>query len=214
MLSPSLRGDKVSSSQLGGSENSSPGRVGGDCHFFPVCDGEAQCCGRCSLSPIPCDRVRMDSPSGGLRLPAEEMAEDGGSFCYLSKSLLTSLFCANVGPNGCSDGHHAAILGPSSGIRLSPGGNGSSGPEEDPGLSRSGGHLDRSIPDLLSLLVDPPVPFLMRWHLLRQPHVRKFHQSLLSLHLHAWRLSSDLLELPGSLLEWLDSLATLVESRP
>ena len=64
-------------------------------------------------------------------------------------------------------------------------------------------------PDLLSLLTEPPVPLPQRWDLLRQPHVRKFHQHLLWLHLHAWRLCSDLLELPASLLEWLDSLGDL-----
>ena len=62
-------------------------------------------------------------------------------------------------------------------------------------------------PDLLSLLLEPPVPLPLRWDLLRQPHVRRFHQRLSVLRLHAWRLSSDLREPPASLLEWLDNLA-------
>ena len=63
-------------------------------------------------------------------------------------------------------------------------------------------------PDLLSLLSEPPIPLPLRWDLLRQPHVRKFHQKLSALRLHAWRHSSDTQEPQGSLLEWLDNLAT------
>ena len=62
-------------------------------------------------------------------------------------------------------------------------------------------------PDLLALLSEPPVP-LLHWDLLRQPHIRKFHQRLSCLRLHVWKLCSDLLEPSHSLLEWLDSLAT------
>ena len=62
------------------------------------------------------------------------------------------------------------------------------------------------LPDLLALLSEPPVPLPLRWDLPRQPHIRKFHQHLSWLRLHAWRLNSDLLEPPDSLLEWLDSL--------
>ena len=62
-------------------------------------------------------------------------------------------------------------------------------------------------PALLSLLTGPPVPLPQWWNLLRQPHVRKFHQRLSWLRLHAWRLCSDLPEPPDSLLVWLDNLA-------
>ena len=41
-------------------------------------------------------------------------------------------------------------------------------------------------PELLELLILPPLP--SRWALLRQPHVRRFHQNLSMLLLHAWRL--------------------------
>ena len=64
-------------------------------------------------------------------------------------------------------------------------------------------------PDLLSLLTEPPVPLSQWWDLLRQPHVRKLHQRLSWLHLHAWRLCSDMLKPPASFLEWLDSLGDL-----
>ena len=62
-------------------------------------------------------------------------------------------------------------------------------------------------PDLLSLLSEPPIPLPLRWDLLRQPHVRKFHQRVSTLRLHAWRLSCDTQEPLGFLLEWLDNLA-------
>ena len=61
-------------------------------------------------------------------------------------------------------------------------------------------------PYLLSLLSEPLIPLPLQWDLFRQPHVRKFHQRLSALCLHAWRLSSDTQEPQGSLLEWLDNL--------
>ena len=42
-------------------------------------------------------------------------------------------------------------------------------------------------PELLELLILPPLP--SRWDLLRQPHVRRFHQKLSMLRLHAWRFA-------------------------
>ena len=62
-------------------------------------------------------------------------------------------------------------------------------------------------PDLLSLLLEPPIPLPERWDLLRQPHVRKFHQRLCTLQLHAWRLSSASPEPRDSLRRWLSNLA-------
>ena len=56
------------------------------------------------------------------------------------------------------------------------------------------------------LLILPPLPLLSRWDLLRQPHVRRFHQNLSMLHLHAWRLSGGSREPPASLVEWLNDL--------
>ena len=43
-------------------------------------------------------------------------------------------------------------------------------------------------PELLELLILPPLPLPSRWDLLRQPHVRRLHQNLSVLRLHAWRL--------------------------
>ena len=51
------------------------------------------------------------------------------------------------------------------------------------------------------LLILPPLP--SRWDLLCQPHVRRFHQNLSMLRLHAWRLSGDSREPPASLVAWL-----------
>ena len=54
-------------------------------------------------------------------------------------------------------------------------------------------------PDLLDLLLEPPLPLPNRWDLLLQPHIRRFHQNLPVLRLHAWRLSSGSPENPASL---------------
>ena len=56
------------------------------------------------------------------------------------------------------------------------------------------------------LLILPPLPLPSRWDLLHQPHVRRFHQNLSMLRLHAWRLSGDSREPPASLVAWLDNL--------
>ena len=47
-------------------------------------------------------------------------------------------------------------------------------------------------PDLLSLCVAPLIVLPSRTDLLRQPHLHYLHQNLQMLHIHAWRLSSDL----------------------
>ena len=46
-------------------------------------------------------------------------------------------------------------------------------------------------PDLILLLMEEPVTLPMMWNLLVWPHVKKFHQELEMLELHAWELSSD-----------------------
>ena len=66
-------------------------------------------------------------------------------------------------------------------------------------------------PDLLDLLLEPPLPLPARWDLLCQPHVRRFHQNLPVLRLHAWQLSSSSPEPPASLHKWLDDLAAPVD---
>ena len=57
-------------------------------------------------------------------------------------------------------------------------------------------------PDLLESLVEPPFRLPERRDLLRQPHFHRFHLGLQSLHLHAWRLSSDSPGMKASLAEW------------
>ena len=64
-------------------------------------------------------------------------------------------------------------------------------------------------PDLLELLSDVPVTLSSRRDLLRQPHLHRFHLNLPMLQLTAWRLSSDSLVRPVSLLRWLDSLSSV-----
>ena len=69
-------------------------------------------------------------------------------------------------------------------------------------------------PDLLEHLLEPPFPLPQRWDLLRQPHVRRFHQNLSKLRLHAWRLSSAMQKPQGSLLAWLEGLSSLGDNLP
>ena len=44
-------------------------------------------------------------------------------------------------------------------------------------------------PDLLEVLLEPPLQLPLRSDLLKQPHFHRYHQGLRSLQLHAWRLS-------------------------
>ena len=48
--------------------------------------------------------------------------------------------------------------------------------------------------DLSSLLVEEPLELPLLWNLLVQPHIWRFHHSLGTLRLHAWKLSSILSE--------------------
>ena len=68
-------------------------------------------------------------------------------------------------------------------------------------------------PDLLGSLVEPPLVLPLRRDLLRQPHFHRYHLGLQSLHLHAWRLSSDSPGMKGSLDEW-RSRCPLLEGVP
>ena len=45
--------------------------------------------------------------------------------------------------------------------------------------------------NLLSLLVDITLKLPMPWNLLVLPHIQKFHRTLESQRLHAWKLSGD-----------------------
>ena len=49
-------------------------------------------------------------------------------------------------------------------------------------------------PDLLNLSMAPSVTLPYRTGLLKQPHFHHLHQNLHVLHLHVWRLSSDVLD--------------------
>ena len=46
-------------------------------------------------------------------------------------------------------------------------------------------------PDLLEVLMEPPLRLPLRSDLLRQPHLHRFHLGLQSLQLHAWRLAGS-----------------------
>ena len=60
-------------------------------------------------------------------------------------------------------------------------------------------------PDLLQVLLEPPLKLPARQDLLRQPHFHRFHLGLDSLQLHAWRLSGGLPDRLVSPDVWLNS---------
>ena len=60
-------------------------------------------------------------------------------------------------------------------------------------------------PDLLQVLLEPPLKLPARRDLLRQPHFHRFHLGLDSLQLHAWRLSGGLPDRLVSPDVWLSS---------
>ena len=68
-------------------------------------------------------------------------------------------------------------------------------------------------PDLLELLVEPPLLLPRRRDLLRQPHFHRFHLNPQGLQLHAWRLSSNSPNRKASLREWLNN-SPLREGNP
>ena len=67
-------------------------------------------------------------------------------------------------------------------------------------------------PDLLDLLVAPPLELPLRPDLLHQPLFHRFHLNPGMLRLHAWRLSSSSLRPQDSLREWLASFREREES--
>ena len=102
-------------------------------------------------------------------------------------------------------------LGSSGGLHLSSSGDDPCCTEQDQELCGGGDHPDRLVlanERVVPRSVVPGVgasdPPSVAVGSVRQPHVRKFHQRLSILRLHAWKNSSDTLELQGSLLEWLN----------
>ena len=192
-LSEKARRDFVS-----GSEHSSQAHsvLGGAVEYHPdasVCSKEEQCGGGRAVSPQPGSRLGVDAPSGCVQLALPALAGDNRPVCLLTQSLLLCLFCAGVGSHGCGYGYHAPVMGFTTGVCL---------PfirHDQPGLGRGEG---LSGPELMliapfwpqrpwfpELLILPPLPLPSRWDLLCQPHIRRFHQNLSMLRLHAWRLS-------------------------
>ena len=68
-------------------------------------------------------------------------------------------------------------------------------------------------PDLLDHLVEVPVRLPLRKDLLKQPHFHRYHRSLHVLQLCAWRLSSEVREVPDSLSLWLSNLPNAVDNQ-
>ena len=164
----------------------------------PAHHGKSQCCGRLSLSPGPDPRVGVDSPHGSLFGAPPPVAGNDRPVCYLSKSSLLHLFLALPRSSGSGDGHTPTVLGPPSGLSIPSFGYDSTGPPQAP-ITSSGAVLTLIAPywpqrlwflDLLDLAIALPVTLPLRPDLLSQPRSR--HHGLHRLHLHGWRLSSDL----------------------
>ena len=87
----------------------------------------------------------MDASSGSLRLTPQALARDGGPLCFFSQSPLWCIFCAGLGPHGCRDIRHAAVLGFHSGECVSTGLHDTPGSTQAKGLHEGSHHSDSSV---------------------------------------------------------------------
>ena len=209
-LSEESRRDLVSGSERGSPAHSA---LGGGVEHHPdasVCSREEQCSGGCSVSPQPGSRLGVDASSGCVQLALPVLIGDNQSVCVLTQSPLLCPFCAGVGSHGCGygcmlqswDSLQAYAFPPFAMI----------GQVLAKVRASQGLELTLIAPLwpqrawFLELLILPPLPLPSWWDHLHQPHVRRFHQNLSMLHLHAWRLSGDSREPQASLVAWLDDL--------
>ena len=167
---------------------SSLGGITGDRAPSPICHGEVQCSGRLPLEAQSDRWVRVDASPSGVRISAEAVVGDGGLICHLTK--LRVYFAPMSDPMAAGTDamlqnwdHLQAYAFPPvamlhqvlNKIRASVGAQ----------VTLIAPFWPSKEWFLLSLLTEPPVPLPQRWDLLRQPHIRKFHQCLSWLHLHA-----------------------------
>ena len=176
-------GGVLASPQRGGSTDPLLGGASEYLYSPSVCSGTEQCGHGRSISSQSGDRGRVDSASRGFRYTSQEMAGGDRSLC-VPQSPLWCLFCTHVEFHDTSGVREIEVL-----TLIAP-----FWPQQE------------WFPDLVELLLEPPLPLPSRWYLLRQLHIRRFHQNLHVLHLHAWRLSSTSPEPPASLQKWLDDL--------
>ena len=119
--------------------------VSPDCSSFPVHHGEEQCAGGLSVQTQPSPGFGVDSQVGSFSGSSQEVAGDDGPLCYLSKSLLFTLFFALPRSEGSGDRCSSSKLGWTSGVRFSTLVPHSAGSEETPLVLRishdSGGSI-------------------------------------------------------------------------
>ena len=212
-LSSSSGGNALSHSQLSGSADPSLGGERGDLHLSTVCSSEEQCSSRCSISSQPGGGDRVDSSPGGLRLRKrwpvviDLFASSLNHRCGVYFAPVSDPMAVGTDAMLQSWDHLLGYAFPPFAMI----------PQVLRKLRESSGAVATLValfwpqkewfPDLLELLLELLLLLPERWDLLRQPHVRRYHQHLSVLRLHAWRLSRDLREPPDCLLEWLDDLA-------
>ena len=212
-VSEKARRDFVSDSERGSPAHSA---LGGAVEHGPdasVCFWQEQRGGGRPVSPQSGPRLGVDAPSGSVQLAPPALAGDNRPVCLLIQSPLFCLFCACVGSHGCGYRCHAPVMGFATGVCLPSIRHDQPGPGEGEGFPGSGAHAYSSILAPASVVSGAagaadfaPSSSSSRWDLLRQPHIRRFHQNLSMLRLHAWRLSGDSREPPASLVAWLDDL--------
>ena len=212
-VSEKARRDFVSDPECGSPAHSALGEAVEHNPDASVCSWQEQRGGGCSVSAQSGSRLGVDAPSGSVQLAPPALASDNRSVCLLTQSPLFSLFCSCVGPHGCGYRCHAPVMGFATGLCFPSVCHDQPGPGEGEGLPGSGAHSHTSILAPTSVvsgasraLILPPHPLPSRWDLLRQPHVRRFHQNLSMLRLHEWRHSGDSRGSPASLVAWLDDL--------
>ena len=209
-VSDKARRDLVSGSERGSPTHSALGRVVERHPDASVCSREEECGGGRSVPPRPGSRLGVDAPSGCVQLALPALAGGNRSVC-LSLSHRCSVYFAPVSdPMAVGtvamlqswDSLQAYAFPPFAMIG------------QVLAKVRASRSLELTLiapfwpqrPWFPELLILPPLPLPSRWDLLRQPRVRRFHQNLSMLRLHAWRDSGDSQEPPASLVAWLDDL--------
>ena len=165
----------------------------------PLHPGQEQCSGGLPVSPKPGPGVRVDSEVGGVSRVEQQVAGDDRPFCHLVESPLFTLFFALPRSVGDRYGCASSELGRVSGVCLSTLVNYTAGSEEA-AIIFWGPHDSRySILAPETMVSGPPGSSggrsnLKCRHLLSQPHFHCHHLRIDKLSLHAWRLSSNLLD--------------------
>ena len=218
-LSSSFRRDVLLHSERHGEGNPSMGRDQPCPSPASVHHGLVQCHSGHSESPQSGDRVRVDSPSGGSRSPCPQMAGGDRSFCDVTDHQASGVFLPGLRFEGSGDGRSSPALGQPPSLCLSSDRHHKESSCQTEVFEELRVDSHRSVLASEGLVPGPSGTVVRYSHSAAKskrsskPHFHRFHQNLPMLQLTVWRLSSDSLIRPASLLQWLDNLSS-VEGSP